>query len=262
MAAGVYRGDYILRPLKWYRSLSIGKIRRQEGCFLIEGEKAVDQVVASHPNSITEIVMSETFPVPLFADAFPCRILTPQQFEQVCSSVNPQGIAAVLKIPDDAYSSTLPAQPGKHIVLLDDVQDPGNMGTIIRTAAAFAFSGVLISGNSADPFSSKVVQASAGALFVPWIRRYAEVIDSVKILQAQGYRLYCADLAGDGVLAPSADEKVIIALGNEGGGICSLLLACADVRYSIPMDRTAVESLNVAVAGAISLFTVYQHAGQ
>jgi len=245
MAATVYRGDLLLKPLKWYRSLHTGKSRRQENCFIIEGVKAVQQVVTSHPDHLVEIIISESCAPPPFTGSFPCRTLSQVQFATLCTSVTPQGIAAVLRIPQDVYSSIIP-------------ENPGNVGTIIRTAAAFGFSGVLLSGNSADPFSSKVVQASAGALFVPWIRRHASVIDMVKELQAKGYRLYCAELGGGGMLSPAKDEKVIIVLGNEGAGISAPLLACADVRYTIPMNQRAVESLNVGVAGAISLFTVYQ----
>lgn len=261
MATCIYRGDYILRSLKWYRALHSGKTRRREGFFLIEGVRGIGQIAEAHPEMVDELLLDEAGDAPPFAVRFPTRLLTTAQFTTLCSSVTPQGIAAVLRIPEETYSPALPLHPGKHIVVLDEVQDPGNVGTIIRTAAAFNFSGVILSDTTADPFSAKAVQASAGAIYTPWIRRHATIVTTIRSLQADGYKLYCSELGGAPSFTVLPQEGIMVALGNEGTGLSKALLECADVRYSIPMVADSIESLNVAVAGAVSLFAVYQHCG-
>jgi TrmH family RNA methyltransferase len=236
--------------------------RRENGLFMMEGIRAIRQALAAYPEGLDELIVSETFAAE--TDGFSAhrqRIVTESQFSSIVNSVNPQGIAAVLRIPEGSYSAMLPQDPGRNIVLLDNVQDPGNVGTVIRTAAAFHFSGVLLSHHSADPFSPKAVQASAGALFSPWIRRNDDIESNVRQLQRRGFRLACADVNGMPDIDFGQFDKVIVALGNEGSGLCAALLDLADVCFAIPMAGRAVESLNVAVSAAVSLFAVYRKCG-
>ena len=168
---------------------------------------------------------------------------------------------ALVRIPEGSYGSVLPALPGDRIVLLDDIQDPGNVGTLVRCAAAFDCSGLLLSAKCADPFGPKAVQASAGALMRPWIRRTDAYLAMVSELKEQGYRLLCADTEGRERMNFAGIGPVIIAFGNEGAGPSADLLRHADDCFTIPMNCSAVESLNVAVSGAIALFTAYSGQG-
>ncbi|MBN1308960.1 MAG: RNA methyltransferase [Chitinispirillaceae bacterium] len=191
----------------------------------------------------------------------PLRELSAGQMKRIASSTTPQGIIAVVRIPAGTYRTALPADPGDRIVLLEDVQDPGNVGTMLRIAAAFDFSGVLLSRRCADPFSPKAVQSSAGALLVPWIRRGEGYLDAVGVLKRKGYRLYCADTEGAAEVGFAAAKRLVVAFGNEGAGLSDRLLHHADCRFAIPMKRQSVQSLNVAAAGAIALFAAFRKSG-
>src|SRR4030042_921233 len=128
-----------VKSLKWYRQLADRKGRLEAGFFLVEGERAIRQIVASSPGAITEIVAVESPPA-AFRD-YPTRTVTESQFRYISSTQTPQGILAVVKIPADTYSPKLRDEAGKRILLLEDIQDPGNTGTLIRTAAAFNYDG-------------------------------------------------------------------------------------------------------------------------
>lgn len=207
---------------------------------------------------ISELLLSDTVKLPPELSHVPVRILTESQFRTTVASVTPQGVAAVVRIPDGYYASTLPPKPGKCIVYLDNVQDPGNVGSILRTAAAFGFDGVVLSEGSADPFSPKVAQATAGTLFVPWLRRSSSSVAMLAALKNAGFTICCADVNGRAGLEFDTFGRIVLVLGNEGNGISEEVMSLADVRYSIPMEHQNAESLNVAVSGAISMFTVYR----
>jgi TrmH family RNA methyltransferase len=162
---------------------------------------------------------------------------------------------AVVRLPLDTYSDSLPEITGDKILLLEDVQDPGNTGTLIRTAAAFGFAGVIMTEGCADPFSPKVVQASAGSVLSLWLRRTVGAPGLVSNLKESGFVLAAADVNGtDGPALLSGRDKLVLALGNEAAGLSGEIMSLADCRIVIPTDRDKAESLNVAVCGAILMF--------
>jgi TrmH family RNA methyltransferase len=240
------------KPLKWYKELADKKGRLEAGAFLVEGEKAIRQILGNHPEAIIEIVASEE--PPLDFRKYPARQVTASQFGYISTSRTPQGIAAVVKIPEDIYSTRLPADAGAKILLLEDIQDPGNIGTLIRTAAAFDFSGVILSDKCADPFSPKVIQSTAGAVLSLWLRSTAQYLELVKALHQKGYPLLAAELNGRDGLGVMHQNKFILALGNEAAGLSPALQEIADYHIHIPIDREKAESLNVAVCGGILMY--------
>ncbi len=162
---------------------------------------------------------------------------------------------AVVHLPVDMYSGYLPEDVGDKILLLEDIQDPGNVGTLIRTAAAFDFSGVIMTENCADPLSPKCVQATAGTVLSVWLRRTTRYLEITKALRKDGYPLIAAEL--NGVAEPSIlyrQSKLLLALGNEAAGLSKALLDAADYRLRIPTVREKAESLNVAACGAICMY--------
>lgn len=241
-----------MRSLKWYRSLSDSKFRQQEGVFLVEGFRAAEQIIKVYPESVDEIVGTEDACV-AYRNNFPVRILSQPQLDYISSSRTSQGIVAVVKLPLECYSSEPPQEYGTAILLLEHVQDPGNVGTLIRTAAAFNYSGVLLSSQCADPFSSKVVQASAGAILSVWIRRTECYLEMASRFKADGLMILAADVHGRQNLDLIARSHVL-ALGNEGAGLTSELLDISGYSFRIPFDSKKVESLNVAISGAIAMF--------
>ena len=242
-----------LKSLKWYRQLADRKGRLEVGFFLVEGEKAIRQIVAGHPDKISEIIAVEE-PPPVFRD-YPIRIVNASQFRYISSTQTPQGITAVVKIPEDIYSAKLPEDAGNRILLLEDIQDPGNAGTLIRTAAAFNYAGVMLTENGADPLAPKCVQATAGTVLSLWVRRTGQYMEIVRALQKQGYTIIAADVrGGDEPAVLSRQEKLALALGNEAAGLSKELLETADYRVRIPTAPEKAESLNVAACGAILMY--------
>ncbi len=241
------------KPLKWYRELEERKGRLADGAFLIEGDKAVRQIVAGQPESVTEI-LSVHEPPPIYRD-YPARRVTASQFRYISRTQTPQGILAVVRLPEDIYSASLPHNIGKKVLLLEDIQDPGNAGTLIRTAAAFGFSGVILTENGADPFSPKCVQATAGSVLSVWLRRTKDSLELAQALKNQHFIMVAADL--DGTVGPEVikgRERLLLALGNEAAGLSKELLNMADYRLRILVDSQKAESLNVASCGAILMY--------
>jgi RNA methyltransferase, TrmH family len=249
-----------LKPLKWYRNMAAGKGRQEAGAFIVEGERAIRQIIAGGHGEILEI-LSVNEPSQDYR-SYPLRRITETQLDYVASTRTPQGILAVVKIPAGIYSGSLPENSGGKVLILEDVQDPGNVGTLIRTSAAFDFSGLIMSGKSADPLSPKCVQASAGSTLSVWLRRTANYLDMVGALKKNGYSIVVADMNGKpdpSVLTGS--QKIALALGNEGAGLSPDLLKLADYRLMIPIDRNKAESLNVAVCGAICMYLSSKQSG-
>ena len=242
-----------LKPLKWYKNLATMKGRLEAGAFLVEGDRAIKQVTGNHPDEILEIVTTEE-PSPLYG-RYSTRFVTDSQFRSICSTKTPQGIMAVVRLPSNTYSEHLPQDVGAKVLLLEDIQDPGNVGTLIRTAAAFNFSGIILSNKCADPLSPKCVQSTAGTVLSVWSRKTIHYLELVETLQKGGYALVAADV--NGVADPSIlsqQNKLLLALGNEASGLSKAILDMANYRLRIPIATTKAESLNVSACGAIAMY--------
>jgi TrmH family RNA methyltransferase len=242
-----------VKSLKWYKSLSAREGRTEAGAFLVEGQRAIDQLIKSSPGSIAEILYAGEQPS-MYA-AYGLRPLSHIQMQSISSAVTSQGIMAVVSLPSDTYSDHLPRDTGSKILVLEDIQDPGNVGTLIRTAAAFDFSGVILTEKCADPFSPKCVQSAAGSSLSMWIRRSTTYIDLVDELKKQGYPLLATDLLG--TEEPSVLrglDRFMLALGNEAAGLSDALLDKSDHTIKIAITGAKAESLNVAACGAICMY--------
>ncbi|ETW97580.1 MAG: hypothetical protein ETSY2_44380 [Candidatus Entotheonella gemina] len=239
-----------LKPLSWYKKLATKKGRLAAGAFLVEGQRAIEQIHHRQPEAIQELLTTSDDDWP-----YPCRRLTRSQIRAICSTKTPQGIVAVVRLPLQTYGNQLPPSCGQKLLFLEDIQDPGNVGTLIRTAAAFQFSGVLLTEKCADPFTPKCVQASAGAVLSLWLRRTAHCFDLVSELQQRKYALVATTLAGQSdPAALYGRARLVLALGNEGAGLSPAVLQAAQEHFTIPMDRHGSESLNVATSGAICMY--------
>ena len=242
-----------LKPLKWYKNLATRKGRLEAGAFLIEGNRAVSQVIAGHPGEVLEILRTEETQAPY--NDYPSRVLTGSQFKTISGAATPQGILAVVKTPPDIYSGRLPYSPGNRILLLEDIQDPGNAGTLVRTAAAFGYDGIIMTENGADPLSPKCVQSTAGSVLSVWIRRTAGYLDLVDNLREKEYTLAAAVLDGkDDPHLLARNDRMVLALGNEAAGLSPEITGRADYRAGISIEREKAESLNVAACGAIFMY--------
>jgi TrmH family RNA methyltransferase len=241
-----------LKPIRWYKELAEKKGRLEAGAFLVEGDKAIRQIMNIRPDDIIEIIYTEE--PPALYRRYPRRHVNERQFNSISSVKTPQGIMAVISLPEGIYSASLPENAGNKVLLLEDIQDPGNTGTLIRTAAAFGFSGIIMTENCADPLSPKCIQSTAGTVLSVWIRRTAQYPELVRSLRKNGYSLIAADLKGKAGPSVLKREKLILVLGNEAAGISKVLLDEADHRIRIPIEPEKAQSLNVGVCGAILMY--------
>jgi TrmH family RNA methyltransferase len=161
-------------------------------------------------------------------------------FDCLADTENSQGILAVCAL---AYE-TKPDR-NKRYVLLDGLQDPGNAGTIIRTAAAFGYDGVIVTAGCVDPFSPKVARAAMGALFQSAI----VLLDDLSVLK--DYCVIAADLGGQDIASVQPAASYILAIGSEARGLSPELRPWVSRTVTIPFNNSAVNSLNAAVAAGI-----------
>ncbi len=246
-----------LKPIRWYKQLGEKKGRLEAGAFLVEGEKAIRQIMSVRPDDIIEMISVEEPPSAF--RRYPSRLLTASQFDSISNVRTPQGIMAVVRIPEGIYSESLPEDTGDRVLLLEDVQDPGNAGTLIRTAAAFGFSGVILTENCADPLAPKCVQATAGTVLSVWLRRTGQYLELVRSLRRDGYKIIAAELKGEAKPSVLKQDRLMLALGNEAAGLSKALLDEADYRLRIPVEHEKAQSLNVAACGAILMYLSAGH---
>ena len=239
------------------RDLHRRKARERRGLALAEGVRLVEELLAAGVECTGAVVAPALEATPrgaalvaaLEARGVGLERTDDQELARLAATEHPQGIVAVFRPPSWPIEALAPAV-GAPLVVLDGVQDPGNVGTIARTAVAFGAAGLVALPGTVDLTNPKVVRASAGALF----RLPSAAVDPVALvgwLRAGPARLWVTVMDGESV-AGGIDAPVALVLGNEGAGISPDLLAAADRRVGIPI-RPAAESLNVAVAAGILL---------
>jgi RNA methyltransferase, TrmH family len=215
--------------------------------------RALLQILTTHPDSVDEIVAADGC-APDLDFKGNVRTVTARQYARLSASTTPQGVMGIIALPSGWCSADMPERPGSRILLLEGIQNPGNVGTLIRTAAAFDFSGVSLSRECADPFAPKAVQASAGTVLNVWTRRTDTLLEHARNLQNNDYAIVATDTSGSAGRDCFNHRKIAIALGSEGTGLSARLRALADHTFCIPCNSTRAESLNVAAAGAICMF--------
>lgn len=168
--------------------------------------------------------------------------------KKLSSSKNPEGIVALCKKKEAKQFS------GKAIVYIDEVQDPGNVGTILRSSLAFGYNDAFISKGSASLYSSKTLQASQGAIFSLNVKEgKEEPINDIKKLKEKGYEIISTDLKSSFPLKElEIDKPYVLVLGNEGKGVNPEIISISNKRVRIEMD--GIDSLNVGVAAGILLY--------
>jgi len=219
------------------------KYRQSLGHFLVEGEHLVLELEkAAASNSHWK--RAQLFVTSAYEDwrsPWPKQVISDRQMAQLADTKTPQGILAVVPLPTPA--STESANEGK-AVYLHEVQDPGNLGTILRTLAWFGGMRCLLSPGSVDPYNPKVVRSSMGAIFhVP-----LETDISLDALSQRYPNIACLDIGGDRLTEPGFQNHDCYLFGNEARGVPAAALTKLNAhRYTIP-GAAAIESLNLASA--------------
>ncbi|MBO5999132.1 MAG: RNA methyltransferase [Lachnospiraceae bacterium] len=245
-----------IKRLASYRDKA--KARRKDGLFLIEGTRLF---LDTPDQYIREIYTGSSF-VPdestreklqrLTKGQVPAAVVSDDVFRHVCDTVTPQGILCTAALPEAGMKDMLDGMP--LILILDGIQDPGNLGTIFRSAAAAGATGIIMSRDTADITGPKAVRSTMSAIFrTPYY--YAEdLAGEIGLLKAKGLRVFAAAADKDHIYTRMPwNTPCAVIIGNEGNGISAKVMAAADCPVSIPM-RKDVESLNAAVAASILLF--------
>ncbi len=240
--------------------------RDRQNVFLVEGPRMTGELLDDREwqKQIQKVYFSESFTKKSgnLTEAFvrQCRteILSDSVFEYVSDTKTPQGILAVVErrtySRDDILRDLSGQGRAPFVIVLDNLQDPGNMGTVFRTAEAAGATGIMMSSDCVDIYNPKVVRSTMGALFrVPYCRT-DDLSGAVKDLKNAGIRVYAAHLEGKNDY-DREDYRggTAFLIGNEGNGLKEETAACADCRIRIPMEGKA-ESLNAAVAAAVLMY--------
>ncbi|MEQ9090851.1 MAG: RNA methyltransferase [Balneola sp.] len=242
--------------IKLLRKLGQKKYREKEGLFVVEGERAVEQVLENGILNVRDVFLEEGKAVSCQLTANSFYELDSKVMAEVTDTENSQGILAICEIPKEVSIEELSNKEGL-IIATDRIQDPGNLGTIVRTAAWFGASSILIGKGSVDLHHPKVVRSTAGATGVlPY--RNSDLKQDLEVLEKEGWQVFLLD-GNDGALPiskMSSTNKTVLIVGNEANGVDETLITPSRKRVMIPSakDNRSVESLNAAIALSIALY--------
>jgi len=231
------------KKIKRYVSLKNAKDRKKEGLFLVEGVHMCYE--ANKNNLLVDLLVLENTEIS-FNYAGEITYVTENVMKKISSLLNPTTVIGVCRIVDNKEIV------GNHILVLDDIQDPGNIGTIIRSSCAFNVDTIILSNNSCDIYNDKVLRSTQGMIFNMNII-YGDLIEIIPKLRDNGYMILGTNV-NDGV--DVRDIKVnnyALIMGNEGQGVHEEISNLCDKNLYIRMNSEC-ESLNVGVATSILLY--------
>ena len=243
--------------VKHIRKLKDKKYRDESNEFIIEGTNLIEEAVKEKAK-IKKVIICEdttkTYELPtnirLEIAKYECIYVSEKIFNLITQVTNPQGIMAIVektaKEDEIDYTQDL-------IVMLDDIQDPGNLGTILRTIDSIGLNQIIVSKETADAFNPKVVRSTMGAIFRIKIIESENLIDTIKNIKKHHFKLIVTSLQTDNTIYDINYNKKIIVIGNEGNGVSKEIQDMADEKIKIPM-LGKTESLNASVATGIVLY--------
>ena len=222
------------------------KYRLLEQEFLVEGAHLVEEAIQS--GNLKEILVREGALIDeaLLADR-PVYTLKASLFDKLAATPSPQPLMATCRINPAKISSK------RRLLLLDEIQDPGNLGTLIRSAAAFGFEGIILGEGCVDVYNEKTIRATQGALFKVAMEQ-RDLAEAISEFSALGVKVYGTRLESAQPLGTvESTEKMAFLLGNEGSGVKKELLDLMAGNIFIEMQEN-VESLNVSIAGSVIMY--------
>ncbi|MDX2244114.1 MAG: RNA methyltransferase [Leptolyngbyaceae cyanobacterium bins.302] len=241
--------------VKRMRSLHRAKGRREEGLFLLEGTHLLEAALVANRAIVTVCFTPDwqtRYPdlaAQVMERAERTEVVSPDVIRAIATTVEPDGVVAVL-----ARTSTPAPMFTQLGLVLETIQDPGNLGTMIRTVAAVGADGVLLSADSVEIDNPKVLRASAGSWFQVPMTTSPDLAAELHHYQQQGFQIIATlPTAEDSYWSVDLQKPTLLLLGNEGAGLSPDLAALADQAVKIPLSP-GVESLNVAIAAALILY--------
>lgn len=234
------------QSIKNWAKLTQRKYRNEQGLFIVEGEHLVEEALTSD-REIETVVIEAGFEPRLDLSSQKIEFVSDHVFSHLAQTKSPQGILAIVKLKKIDHYLT------NRLLLLDSVQDPGNLGTMIRTADAAGFDAVILGQGTVDLYNDKVIRSSQGSIFhLPIIQ--TDLSAEIDRLKASGVTIYASTLEqADPIDTIELADKMALMVGNEGNGVDARLLKQADHLVHIPIYGQA-ESLNVSVAAGIMMY--------
>lgn len=239
------------------------KARSDLGVFVVEGRKMFEEARDQANIDLQKAYVSESYYSQqcnydeLYFKGSAFEIISDSVMKEISETMTPQGILALVRMPKYQLDSML-SNERVRLLILEDIRDPGNLGTMIRTAEGVGISGVIMSRNSVDIYNPKVIRSTMGAIYrVPFL--YSDdLIKTLSYIKDSGVSIFAAHLAG-AVRYDLVDygEKSAIMIGNEANGLSKEATAQATGCIKIPMEGS-VESLNAAIAAAVLMYEVYK----
>lgn len=226
------------------------RARREEGAYVVEGLRMFREIPAG---DVREVYVTQDFynkNESLCSTYKDLQVVSDKVFEKIADTVTPQGVVAVVSMKETSLEDVL---KGDFLLFLENIQDPGNLGTLFRTAEGAGVKGIIISKGSADIYNPKVIRSTMGSIFrMPYI--YVEDIASVISKEASNMNIYAAALEGaKDYTTVSYTGRCGILIGNEGNGLKNETIKAAGKSVYIPMQGS-VESLNASISGAILMY--------
>lgn len=246
--------------IKYVRNLSTKKYRDEENTFIVEGIKFVFEAINEKADIKFLLISEDAYnkkEIKSITDSIDDKkivLCSNQVFDSAADTVSAQGVLAVINknIADknDIINNY------KFIIMCDRIQDPGNLGTIVRIADAFGPAAVLLNKGCVDVFNPKVVRASAGAIFRVPIIYTDDDLEFINIMKEKGFYIVSTVVASEYTFDHMEEKnKICLVVGNEGGGVSQEIIDNSDINVTIKMSGRA-ESLNASVAAGISIYEI------
>lgn len=242
------------RENKIYKNLKFlqdKKQREKEGLFMVEGLRGVTDAIKNGLNPKT-VVLCEGSEIQI--NSRDVCVLAKKLFGEIAQTQTPQGIIAVFEIPKYNFSNIVSSSNG-FVILCEDVRDPGNLGTIIRTADAAGAAAVILGKGCCDLYNPKTVRSTVASIGSLPILRGIDAAEAAEKLKTMGYRIAAGALTDKSVGLYESDlsGKIAFVIGNEANGISDKMRDLSDILVKIPMNGRA-ESLNAAIAAAVMMY--------
>lgn len=235
--------------VKYIQSLAHKKFREEEGLFIVEGVKMVEELLFEYPEKMVHLYATQSWAVRLSqfgALQCPVSVIDDKILNRISQLKTPNEVLALVKVPQQTGVGIV---KNGVTVVLDQLQDPGNLGTIIRTCDWFGVENIVCSTDTVDAFNHKTVQSAKGSL----LRVNISYTDLSRFLSDQkAMPVYAAVLGGNSIHEVSFQQPAILVIGNEANGISKEILNFATEKITIPKKGKA-ESLNAAIATAVIL---------
>ncbi|NLJ56252.1 MAG: RNA methyltransferase [Firmicutes bacterium] len=261
--------NYRNKIMQEYRRLGRRKYRKKSGKIILEGYHLLNEALQAGVKIETVLFTAEFLQKDanqiLLAKACPGAGLvevTPRMFQTIAQTENPQGIGAIACLPENIAVFTGEEKkfefPHEHIhfyLVLDALQDPGNLGTIIRTAAAAAVSGIFLLPGTVEPYNPKALRASMGGIFYLPVMQVQDIDSCLNFFREQKIQLVAADPRGDRPYykVDFSSQSSAVIIGNESRGVRKSLLKKAGIRAYIPLEGK-IAALNAAIASSVFIF--------